>query len=209
MKLVFLGPPGAGKGTVAHAVEKAFGIMQISTGELLRAAIKCETELGIHAKYYMDDGNLVPDDLVMALLKQHIDASECKSGYILDGFPRTIHQAEALIEAEIQIDRVVDFSINDALIIHRLSGRRIHRETGRVYNVNPDGHPLPPADLEDDMLVLRKDDRPDAIQTRLKVYHEQTEPLVAFYQKRNLLLQLDGAKPSDVLCEEIRVALGR
>jgi adenylate kinase len=145
----------------------------------------------------------------MALLKQHIDASECKSGYILDGFPRTIPQAEALIEAEIQIDRVVDFAMEDDLIIHRLSGRRIHRETGRVYNVNSDGHPQPPDDIEDDMLVLRKDDRPDAIQTRLKVYHEQTEPLVEFYQQRNLLLQLDGAKPSDVLCEEIRVALGR
>lgn len=194
MNLIFLGPPGAGKGTVAHRVVEELNVVQISTGDLLREAVKNGTALGRQAKSYMDAGDLVPDDLVIGLLKERIGMDDCENGFILDGFPRTIPQAAALEDAGVRIDKVINFMIADELIIRRLSGRRIHRETGKIYNVNPDGFPPPPADMAPDVLLQRDDDKPDAIGNRLVVYREQTQPLVSFYAEKGLLVDVDAGR---------------
>ncbi len=203
MNVIFLGPPGAGKGTIARPVTERHGITAISTGDLLREAVKAGSELGLKAKGYMDAGELVPDDLVIELLKQRIAQPDCAAGCLLDGFPRTIPQAEALESAGVAIDKVVNLQVDDQVIIHRLSGRRIHRQTGRVYNVNPDGAPQPPADMSPDELVQRDDDKPEAIANRLEVYRRQTEPLIAFYRQRNLLVDIDASKSLDAIVEDV------
>jgi len=208
MKLIFLGPPGAGKGTIAQRVNDDLNVVQISTGDLLRAAASEGTELGLKAKGYMEAGELVPDDLVIGLLQERIAKDDCGGGFILDGFPRTIPQAEALEKAAVAIDSVINFNVNDELIVHRLSGRRIHKPTGKIYNVNPDGTPKPPPDMPADELLQRDDDKPEAIANRLVVYREQTEPLIGFYKARDLLVDIDASQPIGDIVGDLKQALG-
>jgi len=207
MNLIFLGPPGAGKGTIAQRVTDELGVVQISTGDLLRAAVADGSELGKKAKGYMDSGELVPDDLVIDLLKERITKDDCANGFILDGFPRTIPQAEALSQAEVPIDKVINFVIDDELIIHRLSGRRIHKATGKIYNVNHDGVPQPPADMDASELLQRDDDKAEAIANRLVVYREQTEPLIGYYTKLNLLADITADQQIDKTVSDVKAAI--
>lgn len=183
MRIILLGPPGAGKGTQAKFITERLGIPQISTGDMLRAAVKAGTELGIKAKDTMASGGLVSDDLIIALVKERIAAADCGRGFLFDGFPRTIPQAQALLDAGIEIDRVIEIFVDDEEIVSRLSGRRVHEASGRVYHVehNP---PLTAGvdDVTGDPLMQRDDDQETTVRNRLRVYHEQTEPLVAFYQ---------------------------
>ncbi|WP_341938349.1 adenylate kinase [Marinimicrobium sp. C2-29] len=183
MRIILLGAPGAGKGTQAQLIMEKFGIPQISTGDMLRAAVKAGTPLGVQAKDIMSAGGLVPDDLIIALVKDRIKAPDCANGFLFDGFPRTIPQAEALLEAEIQIDHVVEIDVDDEEIVSRLAGRRVHEPSGRVYHIE---HQPPKQDGVDDItgepLVQREDDKEQTVRKRLAVYHEQTKPLVKFYQ---------------------------
>ncbi len=207
MNLIFLGPPGAGKGTVAQRVTDDLGVVQISTGDLLRAAVGAGSELGKKAKGYMDSGELVPDELVIDLLKERILEDDCKDGFILDGFPRTIPQAEALEAAGVKIDKVINFVIPDDLIIHRLSGRRIHKATGKIYNVNPDGVPKPPVDMDPSELLQRDDDKAEAIANRLVVYRKQTEPLIGYYSDKNLLVDITASQDIGQTVADVKAAL--
>ena len=206
MKLIFLGPPGAGKGTVAQKVVEDLGVLQISTGDLLRAAAKAGTELGQKAKAFMDAGELVPDELVIGLLKDRIAQDDCGNGFILDGFPRTIPQAEALDASGVAVEHVVNFQLSDEVIVRRLSGRRIHKETGKIYNVNPGGIPAPTPEIMGD-LYQRDDDQPEAISNRLVVYRDQTEPLIAYYEGRGALINVDAAQDLDDIIAELKAAL--
>ena len=184
MRLILLGGPGAGKGTQAGFVTQRYGIPQISTGDMLRAAVKAGTPLGVAAKQVMDGGNLVSDDVIIALVKERIARPDCRAGFLFDGFPRTIPQAEAMKTAQVPIEHVVEIAVSDATIVERMSGRRVHVASGRTYHVkfNP-----PKKDMVDDVtgepLVLRKDDEEATVRNRLEVYHRQTEPLVAYYAK--------------------------
>jgi len=183
MRVILLGAPGAGKGTQAQFIMEEFGIPQISTGDMLRAAVKAGTPLGLEAKKVMDAGGLVSDDIIIGLVKERIAQSDCVNGFLFDGFPRTIPQAQALVDAGIDIDHVVEIDVDDAEIIERLSGRRVHPGSGRVYHLkyNP-----PKQDGVDDVsgepLVQRDDDREETVRKRLEVYQAQTRPLVDFYQ---------------------------
>lgn len=194
MRIILLGPPGAGKGTQARFIMEKFGIPQISTGDMLRAAVKAETPLGLEVKKVMDSGGLVSDDIIIALVKERILEADCANGFLFDGFPRTIPQAEALASQGVEIDYVVQIAVDDSEIISRLSGRRVHEASGRVYHV--DFNPPKEADKDDltgEALIQRKDDAEDTVRSRLEVYHQQTEPLVNFYQ--NLSQQApDGVK---------------
>ncbi|MCB1785761.1 MAG: adenylate kinase [Chromatiaceae bacterium] len=184
MRVILLGGPGAGKGTQANYIKERYGIPQISTGDMLRAHVKAGTELGVAAKKIMDEGGLVSDDIIMGMVKERIKEDDCKAGYLFDGFPRTIPQAEALKEAGVPIDAVVEIDVPDAEIIKRMSGRRVHLASGRTYHVvfNP-----PKTEGVDDVtgepLIQRDDDQEETVKARLKVYHDQTEPLIAFYSK--------------------------
>jgi len=182
MRLILLGAPGAGKGTQAKFITEAFGIPQISTGDMLRAAVKAGTELGIQAKAIMDAGGLVSDDIIIGLVKERILESDCEAGFLFDGFPRTIPQAQAMVDAGVNIDHVVEIAVEDDEIVARLSGRRVHPGSGRVYHVT---HNPPKVDGVDDAtgeaLVQRDDDREETVRKRLAVYQEQTRPLVDFY----------------------------
>ena len=184
MRIILLGPPGAGKGTQAQVITQQFQIPQISTGDMLRAAVKAGTELGIAAKKIMDAGGLVSDELIIGLVKERLTQPDCVNGCLFDGFPRTIPQAQALINAGINIDHVVEIAVPDEEIISRLSGRRVHPASGRVYHI----HHNPPKvankdDVSGDDLVQRDDDKEDTIKKRLDIYHQQTELLVGFYQQ--------------------------
>lgn len=188
MRVILLGAPGAGKGTQAQFIMEKYGIPQISTGDMLRAAVKAGTELGIAAKKVMDAGQLVSDDIIIGLVKERIAQPDCKSGFLFDGFPRTIPQAEALVDAGITIDHVVELDVPDADIIERLGGRRMHLASGRVYHIKY--NPPKEADKDDvtgEPIVQREDDQEDTIRKRLEVYQSQTRPLVDFYQ------QLEGS----------------
>jgi adenylate kinase len=184
MRLVLLGPPGAGKGTQANALREKFGIPQISTGDMLRAAVKAGTPLGREAKKVIDAGQLVSDDIIVGLVKERLKKPDCKAGYLFDGFPRTIRQAEAMKENGIAVDYVLEIDVPDQDIITRMSGRRVHPGSGRVYHVefNP-----PKAEGKDDVtgepLVQREDDREQTVRQRLEVYRKQTRPLIEHYQK--------------------------
>ncbi|MEE4278017.1 MAG: adenylate kinase [Halieaceae bacterium] len=182
MRLILLGAPGAGKGTQAQFITEAFGIPQISTGDMLRAAVKAGTELGLKAKSIMDSGGLVSDDIIIGLVKERITESDCAEGFLFDGFPRTIPQAQSMVDAGVVIDHVVEIAVDDEEIVARLSGRRVHPGSGRVYHVT---HNPPKVDGVDDetgeALVQRDDDREDTVRHRLAVYQEQTRPLVDFY----------------------------
>ncbi|QFU76508.1 adenylate kinase [Halioglobus maricola] len=183
MRLILLGAPGAGKGTQAQYITEKFGIPQISTGDMLRAAVKAQTELGIEAKKVMDAGGLVSDDIIIGLVKERIAESDCANGFLFDGFPRTIPQAQAMVEAGVNIDHVVEIAVDDEEIVSRMSGRRVHSGSGRVYHVI---HNPPKTEGVDDEtgepLMQRDDDQEDTVRKRLEIYHEQTSPLVGFYQ---------------------------
>ncbi len=187
MKLILLGPPGAGKGTQAGILSKKFAIPQISTGDMLRAAVKAGTPLGIAAKKVMDAGQLVSDDIIVGLVTERLKEADCRPGYLFDGFPRTIPQAEALAKAGVALDYVLEIDVPDDEIIVRMSGRRTHPGSGRVYHerFNP---PKTPGkdDVTGEPLVQRDDDREDTVRKRLEVYRRQTRPLVAHYQKQPL-----------------------
>jgi adenylate kinase len=182
MRVILLGPPGAGKGTQAKFITEQYSVPQISTGDMLRAAVKSGSELGSQVKGIMESGGLVSDDLIIALVKERISQSDCKNGFLFDGFPRTIPQAQAINDAGIKIDVVVEISVDDEEIVSRLSGRRVHENSGRVYHV--EHNPPRVAGFDDDTgepLVQRLDDLEDTVRNRLYVYHEQTKPLVKFY----------------------------
>jgi adenylate kinase len=184
MRIILLGPPGAGKGTQAQFMTEKYGIPQVSTGDMLRAAVKAGTELGLQAKEVMDAGGLVSDELIIGLVKERIAQDDCANGFLFDGFPRTIPQAEALRAAGVAIDHIVEIAVDDEEIVTRMSGRRIHEASGRVYHVVY--NPPKQEGLDDetgDALVQRDDDVEDTVRKRLKVYHEQTAPLVGFYQE--------------------------
>lgn len=183
MRVILLGPPGAGKGTQAKFISEKFGIPQISTGDMLRAAVKAQTEIGVKVKEVMDSGALVSDDLIIGLVKERIAQDDCANGFLFDGFPRTIPQAEALRDANIPIDVVLEIAVDDEEIVTRMSGRRVHESSGRVYHVVFN----PPAkegldDVTGEPLVQRDDDHEETVRKRLQVYHDQTKPLVEFYQ---------------------------
>ncbi len=207
MRLIFLGPPGAGKGTIAQRITEDLGVVQISTGDLLRAAVKAGSPLGNEAQGYMDAGELVPDTLVINMLRARIGQPDCADGFILDGFPRTIPQAEALAAANVAIDKVINFVVPDELVISRLSGRRIHKTTGKIYNVNPGGVPQPPTDMPADELLQRDDDKSEAIANRLVVYRAQTEPLIAYYQTRGILVDISAARALPAIVNEVKAAI--
>jgi adenylate kinase len=212
MKLIFLGPPGAGKGTYSQALVEQLGIVQISTGDILRSAIKEGGALGKKAKEYMDKGMLVPDDLVINLLKDRIKHPDCGKGFILDGFPRTIPQAEALEKSGLKIDKVINFNVKDDLIVYRLSGRRVCEVCKTAWNINKGCVPIPKdpkkCDKDGSPLIQREDDKPEAIKKRLEVYREQTAPLIDFYKKRNLLADINASNDLPKIMQEIRKAIG-
>jgi adenylate kinase len=183
MRLILLGGPGAGKGTQANYIKDKYQIPQISTGDMLRAAIKAGTDLGKKAKGYMDSGGLVPDEVIIGLVKERIKEADCQKGFLFDGFPRTIPQADAMKDAGVSIDAVVDINVPDAEIIKRMSGRRVHLASGRTYHItfNP-----PKDEGKDDVtgeaLIQRDDDQEETVRNRLDVYHAQTEPLIDYYK---------------------------
>lgn len=183
MRLILLGAPGAGKGTQAKFICEEFGIPQISTGDMLRAAVKAETELGLQAKKVMDAGGLVSDEIIIGLVKDRITQADCANGFLFDGFPRTIPQAQAMVDADVVIDQVVEIAVDDEEIVARLSGRRVHPGSGRVYHVlfnKPKVEGLD--DLTGEPLVQRDDDTEETVRKRLNVYKEQTSPLISFYR---------------------------
>lgn len=202
MRIILLGGPGAGKGTQANRIKEKLGIPQISTGDMLRAAVKAGTPLGLEAKKYMDAGGLVPDDVIIGLVKERIQQDDCKNGFLFDGFPRTIPQAEAMKAAGVKIDYVVDIDVPDAEIIKRMSGRRVHLASGRTYHVvfNP-----PKVEGKDDVtgepLIQRDDDKEETVRKRLEVYHAQTEPLIGFY--KNWQVSGDANAPKYVRIEGV------
>ena len=197
MKIVLLGPPGAGKGTQAESICENYGIPHISTGNMLREAVEAGTKLGLEAKSLMDAGILVSDDVIVGLVEERISSDDCSEGFLFDGFPRTIPQAEALIERDINIDAVVEIDVPDQDIIDRMAGRRMHPASGRNYHIifNP-----PKNEGKDDItgedLILREDDKPETVKDRLKVYADQTSPLVVFYSNLSVSSQLKYIKVS-------------
>jgi adenylate kinase len=215
MRIVLLGPPGAGKGTQAKFICDTLGIPQISTGDMLRAAVSAGSELGQRVKAVMESGALVSDDIIIELVKERITAPDCASGFLFDGFPRTIPQAKSLDDAGVVIDRVVEISVPDEQIVRRMSGRRVHPTSGRVYHVefNP-----PRVAGKDDQsgepLIQRDDDKEETVRERLQVYHRQTHPLVEFYQQkasRNALTfaAIDGVGDVKVIQQRILDALAQ
>jgi adenylate kinase len=184
MRLILLGPPGAGKGTQATYVKEAYGIPQISTGDMLRAAVKAGTPLGLAAKKVMDSGALVSDDIIIALVSERLKEPDCANGYLFDGFPRTIPQADAMKDAGVAIEHVLEIVVPDETIIERMSGRRVHVASGRTYHVKFNPPKVPDKDdTSGDALIQRDDDNEQTVRKRLAVYHDQTEPLVAYYKK--------------------------
>ena len=214
MKIILLGAPGAGKGTQAQFIMNKFGIPQISTGDMFRAAIKARTELGKQAKALMDEGKLVPDELTVALVKDRIAQADCTNGFLLDGFPRTIPQADALKDSGVKIDFVLEFDVPDEVIVERMSGRRVHQASGRSYHIvyNP-----PKVEGKDDVtgedLIIRADDKPETVLDRLAVYHKQTSPLIDYYQAEakagnTQYFRLDGTQKVEEVSQELDKILG-
>ena len=213
MKIILLGPPGAGKGTQAEIICKNFSIPHISTGDMLREAIANETATGKLAKEIMDAGNLVSDDVIISLVKDRIKDEDCKNGFLFDGFPRTIPQADALENQEIFVNVVLELTLKDELIINRMSGRRVHQPSGRSYHLefNP-----PEKDGVDDVtgepLIQRDDDKPETVKNRLEVYWEQTNPLIVYYRSKSVqtnlkYIEIDGSKTLEKVSSQIHAAL--
>lgn len=193
MKLILLGAPGAGKGTQAEFISDKCNIPTISTGNIIRAALKNGTEMGLVAKSYIDAGSLVPDEVVIGIVKERLSEEDCKNGYILDGFPRTIPQAEALDDMGDTVDVVLSLEVDDKEIVKRMSGRRVCEKCGTSYHTEfkkPEKEGV--CNLCDGNLVIRKDDEPSTVLNRLEVYHEQTEPLMAYYEKQGKLISVKG-----------------
>ncbi len=214
MRIILLGAPGAGKGTQAQFIMEKYGIPQISTGDMLRAAVKSGSELGLQAKELMDNGKLVTDTLVIALVKERIKHDDCRNGFLLDGFPRTIPQADAMKEAGITVDFVLEFDVPDEIIVDRIIGRRVHAGSGRVYHVkyNP-----PKTENKDDVtgeeLTIRKDDQEETVRKRLVEYHQLTAPLIQYYQKEAQMSdvkynRIDGTRPVSEVSQELARILG-
>ena len=206
--LILLGAPGAGKGTQAEQICKHFSIPAISTGNIIREALKSGTEMGLKAKSYIDAGNLVPDDVVIGIIRERLAKEDCKNGFVLDGFPRTIPQAEALDSMGVVIDKVIDIDVPDQSIVTRMSGRRVCESCGASYHMQ---YKRPAVEGKCDLcagaLVQRKDDHPDTVLARLGVYHEQTEPLKAYYEKQGKLFSVDGRGDINVITEQIISAI--
>lgn len=214
MRIILLGAPGAGKGTQAQFIMEKYGIPQISTGDMLRAAVKSGSELGLQAKELMDNGKLVTDALVIALVKERIKQDDCRNGFLLDGFPRTIPQADAMKEAGITVDFVLEFDVPDEIIVDRIIGRRVHAGSGRVYHVkyNP-----PKTENKDDVtgeeLTIRKDDQEETVRKRLVEYHQLTAPLIQYYQKEAQMSdvkynRIDGTRLVSEVSQELARILG-
>ena len=206
MNIVFLGPPGAGKGTQAKIICEKLNIPQISTGDMLRSAIANQTETGLKAKTFMDAGQLVPDEVVIALVKERLAMNDCRNGYILDGFPRTVEQAQALAEFA-ELDAVINLDVADEVLVNRLSGRRVCPVCGAPYHVSRlngetackvDGTPL----------IQRDDDKVETVRNRLKVYHQETEPLKGYYEKKGVLVPVDNQPTIEATTKVIMEALG-
>ena len=205
MKLILLGAPGAGKGTQAEVISEKYNIPTISTGNIIRAALKNGTEMGLKAKSYIDAGNLVPDDVVIGIIKERLAESECPNGYILDGFPRTIPQAEALDEMGFQIDAALSIEVADEEIVKRMSGRRVCEKCGASYHTEYKKSAVEgKCNFCDGALVIRKDDEPETVKNRLNVYHEQTEPLKDYYKACGKLLCVEG---QDEVADTTRLVL--
>ncbi|MBL4238928.1 adenylate kinase [Vibrio fluvialis] len=213
MRIILLGAPGAGKGTQAQFIMEKYGIPQISTGDMLRAAIKAGTELGKQAKAVIDAGQLVSDEIILGLIKERIAEEDCKQGFLLDGFPRTIPQADGLKEMGVNVDYVIEFDVADDVIVERMAGRRAHLASGRTYHVvyNP-----PKVEGKDDVtgedLVVRDDDKEETVRARLDVYHTQTAPLIEYYGKEaaadnTTYLKFDGTKQVAEVSADIEKAL--
>ena len=193
MKLVLLGAPGAGKGTQAEIISEKYGIPTISTGNIIRAALKNGTEMGLKAKAYIDSGRLVPDDVVIGIIKERLAQSDCQNGFILDGFPRTIPQAEALDNMNIAVDAAISIEVADREIVKRMSGRRVCEKCGASYHTEfkkPKSEGV--CDACGGALVIRKDDEPDTVLDRLDIYHKQTEPLKSYYKTADKLITVEG-----------------
>ncbi|MDO4696760.1 MAG: adenylate kinase [Neisseria sp.] len=215
MKVLLLGAPGAGKGTQAQFITAAFGIPQISTGDMLRAAIKAGTPLGLEAKKIIEEGGLVRDDIIIGMVKERIAQDDCTNGFLFDGFPRTLAQAEAMIDAGVDLDAVVEIDVPDSAIVERMSGRRVHLPSGRTYHVsfNP-----PQTAGKDDVtgedLIQRDDDKEEVVKKRLEVYHSQTAVLIGFYSRLTgehapKYIKVDGTQAVDAVKEEVLAGLGR
>jgi adenylate kinase len=213
MRIILLGAPGAGKGTQAQFLMKKFGIPQISTGDMLRGAIKAGTQMGLAAKEVMDAGQLVSDDIIIGLVKERIAQADCENGFLLDGFPRTIPQAEAMKDAKVKIDSVIEFDVPDDVIVERMGGRRVHPASGRVYHVTY--NPPSTADKDNETgedLVVREDDKEATVRDRLSVYHKQTKPLVEYYSSAaNEGLceyhKLDGTQSVEAVSRQLSILL--
>lgn len=214
MRLVLLGPPGAGKGTQASAIVKKYNIPHISTGDIFRANIKEGTELGKKAKEYMDKGLLVPDDVVVSIVKDRLTKEDCKEGFLLDGFPRTVNQADALdkelSQMDIKLDKVVNIDADKEILIARAIGRRICRECGATYHIKFNPSKVENVcDIEGGQLFQRDDDKEETVAKRIEVYLKETQPLIDYYKEKGLILNVDGTKPINEIFEEIVKALGR
>ncbi len=208
MKILLLGPPGGGKGTQSKLLVSKFNIPQISTGDILREHVKEETQLGIEANQYMQNGELVPDNLILDMIKERLLKNDCNKGYILDGFPRTIPQAEGLDrileKLNQKLDKIVVLDVKDNDIIKRMSGRRMHMESGRVYHIEfnpPKNEGLD--DVTNDKLIIRKDDQPDTVKKRLSIYHKTTKPLIEYYDSKNIVFSIKGNKKIEDIHNEI------
>ncbi len=215
MKVLLLGAPGAGKGTQAQFITAAFNIPQISTGDMLRAAIKAGTPLGLEAKKIIDEGGLVRDDIIIGMVKERIAQDDCQNGFLFDGFPRTLAQAQAMIDAGVDLDAVVEIDVPDEVIVNRMSGRRVHLPSGRTYHVtfNP-----PKTEGKDEVtgedLIQRDDDKEEVVKKRLAVYHEQTAVLIGFYSQLTgdnapKYIKVDGTQAVETVKAEVLSALGQ
>ena len=214
MQIILLGAPGAGKGTQAKFISDHFNIPQISTGDMLRASVSKGTELGLKAKVLMEKGELVPDDLILDLVKDRISEKDCANGFLFDGFPRTLDQANALKEKGIKIDCVIEIMVDDDEIIQRMSGRRVHSASGRTYHIKH--NPPKQENIDDETgepLIQRPDDNEETVRKRLAIYHEQTSPLVDFYKKSSIVqngnkyIEVNGVGDISTIQEQIKKAL--